>query len=153
MLLSSFQKNSFSCLIPYHKLRVSANANLRMMTGRRTFATTVGGGGLGRGPVTWSGFLVSTVVAGGVVYYYQVEKERLQTLIATKQTTVGKPSLGGPWTLVRTDGTPVTDGSYRGKFQLLYFGFTRCPDICPSELVKVGSVLDQVSFFDRYLEI
>mmetsp|Transcript_11313 Transcript_11313/g.19238 ORF Transcript_11313/g.19238 Transcript_11313/m.19238 type:complete len:105 (+) Transcript_11313:264-578(+) len=31
------------------------------------------------------------------------------------------------------------------KFVLLYFGFTRCPDICPSELVKVGKVLDRLT--------
>lgn len=39
------------------------------------------------------------------------------------------------------DGTPVTDASYRGKFVLLYFGFTFCPDICPNELVKLGKVI------------
>ena len=108
---------------------------------RRSVASTANAS---RGPVTWGGLVVSTVVAGAVVTYYQMEKERLQTLVTTKQTTVGKPSLGGPWTLVDTNGKPVTDASYRGKFLLLYFGFTRCPDICPSELVKVGSVLDQL---------
>lgn len=49
--------------------------------------------------------------------------------------------MGGPWVLVDQDGVPRTDASYRGKFCLLYFGFTYCPDICPSELVKIGQVL------------
>jgi cytochrome oxidase Cu insertion factor (SCO1/SenC/PrrC family) len=57
-------------------------------------------------------------------------------------TTVGKPSLGGPFTLVDFNGRPVTDQDFRGEFLLLYFGFTHCPDICPSELVKVGKILD-----------
>merc|ERR1712151_1427836 len=35
----------------------------------------------------------------------------------------------------------VTDASYPGKYLLIYFGFTYCPDICPSELVKIGKVL------------
>lgn len=39
-------------------------------------------------------------------------------------------------------GKPVTDADFRGEFLLLYFGFTHCPDICPSELVKVGRILD-----------
>jgi cytochrome oxidase Cu insertion factor (SCO1/SenC/PrrC family) len=53
----------------------------------------------------------------------------------------GKPALGGPWVLVDQDGVPKTDASYRGKFCLLYFGFTYCPDICPSELVKIGQII------------
>lgn len=55
---------------------------------------------------------------------------------------MGKPSLGGPFTLVDFNGRPVTDQDFRGEFLLLYFGFTHCPDICPSELVKVGKILD-----------
>lgn len=36
----------------------------------------------------------------------------------------------------------MTDASFRGKYSLLYFGFTHCPDICPNELVRIGDVLD-----------
>jgi len=98
--------------------------------------------GTGRGPVSWAGLVVSGAVACAVVAYYNVEKDRLQTLVMTKQKTTGKPSLGGPWSLVDMNGKPVTDADYRGKYVLFYYGFTRCPDICPSELVKVGAVLD-----------
>lgn len=52
-------------------------------------------------------------------------------------TSTGKPALGGPFTLVNMHGKPVTDKDYHGSFVLLYFGFCHCPDICPSELVKV----------------
>lgn len=52
-------------------------------------------------------------------------------------TSTGKPALGGPFTLVDMHGKPVTDKDYHGSFVLLYFGFCHCPDICPSELVKV----------------
>jgi protein SCO1 len=60
----------------------------------------------------------------------------------TKVTTYGKPALGGRWTLVDFTGRPVTDVDFHNEFTLLYFGFTHCPDICPSELVKVGKVID-----------
>ncbi|CAM9316691.1 unnamed protein product, partial [Phaeothamnion confervicola] len=56
----------------------------------------------------------------------------------------GKPALGGPWSLVDMHGAPRTDRDYRGRFTLLYFGFTHCPDICPSELVKVGNVIEEL---------
>lgn len=60
-------------------------------------------------------------------------------------TSVGKPLLGGPWTLVDCDtGRAVTDASFHGKYTLLYFGFTHCPDICPNELVRIGDVLDKL---------
>eukprot|EP01082_Thalassiosira_pseudonana_P000835 g1327.t1 g1327 contig10:1867753-1869198(-) len=54
----------------------------------------------------------------------------------------GKPAIGGPWSLVDLDGNLVTNKSFEGKWTLLYFGFARCPDICPSEMVKVGKVMD-----------
>mmetsp|Transcript_1198 Transcript_1198/g.2433 ORF Transcript_1198/g.2433 Transcript_1198/m.2433 type:complete len:158 (-) Transcript_1198:6895-7368(-) len=40
------------------------------------------------------------------------------------------------------DGNLVTEQSFVGKWTLLYFGFARCPDICPSEMNKVARVLD-----------
>ena len=70
----------------------------------------------------------------GLAYYYEVEKTRRQEQAAKKQTTYGKPSLGRPldanWHAHQTN-KPVTDASFHGSYVLLYFGFSRCPDICP----------------------
>lgn len=46
--------------------------------------------------------------------------------------------------MVNQRGEPVTDASYQGEYLLLYFGFTYCPDICPSELVKMGKVVSDL---------
>jgi protein SCO1/2 len=42
------------------------------------------------------------------------------------------------------NGRPVTGQTYRGKVVLLYFGFTHCPDICPTTLANLANVLDRV---------
>lgn len=66
-------------------------------------------------------------------------------MVASEVVSTGKAALGGPWVLVNEDGVPKTDACYRGQYTLLYFGFTYCPDICPSELVKIGRVMDELA--------
>lgn len=52
--------------------------------------------------------------------------------------------LGGPFRLVDQDGKNVTDASYAGKFMLVYFGFTFCPDVCPTELQAMATAIDDL---------
>lgn len=55
--------------------------------------------------------------------------------------TAGQALVGGPFTLTDQDGKTVTDADFRGKYMLIYFGFTFCPDVCPTELqVMAGAV-------------
>jgi len=55
--------------------------------------------------------------------------------------TSGQALIGGPFTLVGRDGKPVTDQAFRGKYMLVFFGFTHCPDICPTSLFEISEVL------------
>lgn len=57
---------------------------------------------------------------------------------------VGIPSLGGPFNLIDTEGRPFSDKNLLGKYYLLYFGFTHCPDICPEELGKISEIVERV---------
>jgi protein SCO1/2 len=101
-----------------------------------------GSGSNQRGPVTFVSLAITALVGGALVVYYNVEKEEKLQKVAKNVVSVGKPALGGPWVLVDQDGVPRTDASFRGRFTLLYFGFTFCPDICPSELVKVAKIMN-----------
>jgi len=56
----------------------------------------------------------------------------------------GVPALGGPFTLTAADGTTVTDRTYRGKWLVLYFGYTYCPDVCPTTLNAIAGALGKL---------
>lgn len=95
-----------------------------------------------RGPVSWAAFGVIAVASASAVGYFQVERERRLERAMGKVVSTGKPAIGGPWSLIDLDGNLVTNKNFEGKWLLLYFGFARCPDICPSEMLKVGRVMD-----------
>jgi protein SCO1 len=46
-------------------------------------------------------------------------------------------AIGGPFTLVDQDGQKVSDQNLAGKYRLIYFGYTYCPDVCPTTLQKL----------------
>src|SRR5680860_1301771 len=56
-------------------------------------------------------------------------------------TTTGKALIGGSFTLVDQHGKAVTDRDFRGRYMLVFFGFTHCPDICPAELQVISESL------------
>ncbi len=51
-------------------------------------------------------------------------------------------AIGGPFTLEDQTGKPVTDQTYNGEFRLIYFGYTFCPDACPTELQVMAQAVD-----------
>ncbi|MDB5401280.1 MAG: hypothetical protein QOD93_6786 [Acetobacteraceae bacterium] len=53
-------------------------------------------------------------------------------------------SIGGPFTLEDGGGKPVTDRDFRGKYMLVYFGYTFCPDVCPTTLTAVADAMDKL---------
>lgn len=56
-----------------------------------------------------------------------------------------KPSnVGGPFTLVDQNGKTVTDKDFRGHPFLVFFGFTHCPDICPTTMFEVSEVFNRL---------
>ncbi|MGB0670197.1 MAG: SCO family protein [Rhodospirillales bacterium] len=52
------------------------------------------------------------------------------------------PRIGGSFTLVDQDGKTVTDADFKGRFMLIYFGYTFCPDVCPTSLTTMSQALD-----------
>ncbi len=72
-------------------------------------------------------------------------------LLWTGGDHAGVASIGGPFALIDQDGRAVTDQTYRGRWMLIYFGYTFCPDVCPTELAVVAQALDKLAPGDRNL--
>jgi cytochrome oxidase Cu insertion factor (SCO1/SenC/PrrC family) len=54
----------------------------------------------------------------------------------------GRGSVGGPFTLTDHTGKPRSDTEFRGKLMVVYFGYTYCPDVCPTDLMAITQALD-----------
>jgi len=62
----------------------------------------------------------------------------------TARAGTSEVTIGGPFTLSTPDGTTVTDRTYRGKWLLVYFGYTFCPTSCPTALLAVTTALEEL---------
>ncbi len=91
-----------------------------------------------------SGRLLTVIVAGfligalGGAAMLALTESRSERAVATS----GKALIGGPFALTDQNGKTVTDQDFRGRFMLVFFGFTHCPDICPAELQVMSRSLD-----------
>ncbi len=70
--------------------------------------------------------LLAAALAGGVLWYESEQVPRLGQVVTT-----GQPDVGGPFRLTDQTGRAVTDADFRGRYQLIYFGYSFCPDVCP----------------------
>ncbi len=80
--------------------------------------------------------LVGLVIAAGIAWW--------QVNSASRMASTGLPPLGGPFTLVDHTGRTVTQADFGGKLKLIYFGYTYCPDVCPTELSTIAAVMDRL---------
>ncbi len=70
----------------------------------------------------------------------------LVALAALLLVAIGGPvpasaTIGGHWSLTRDDGTRVSDRDFRGRYMLLFFGYTACRDVCPTTLIAVADAM------------
>jgi protein SCO1/2 len=68
---------------------------------------------------------------------------------ATQPVASAAAAIGGPFRLIDGDGHGVTDQSFRGKAMLVYFGYTHCPDACPTALQDMAAAVDKLTPAER----
>ncbi|CZT01944.1 probable Sco1 protein [Rhynchosporium graminicola] len=82
----------------------------------------------------------------GLIFYFRYEKARMERKrVAEAAKGVGRPKVGGPFQLLDQKGEVWGDEKMRGRYSLVYFGFSHCPDICPEELDKMAQMIDLVN--------
>jgi len=70
----------------------------------------------------------------------------LLALAACSNATPADPPLagakiGGPFQLIDQDGKAITDKAFAGKYRIMYFGYTYCPDVCPTTAQTIGAAM------------
>ncbi|MDA1100790.1 MAG: SCO family protein [Proteobacteria bacterium] len=86
-------------------------------------------------------FLAATAIAvalGLIVNVLFLDQGRPKT------TGTGLPSIGGPFELIDHKGLATRDSDFRGKYLLVLFGYTFCPDVCPTELQMISEAMENL---------
>lgn len=86
---------------------------------------------------SWTILLVG-LAAAGIVYFYGPAPE-------TPRQSSGAALIGGPFDLTDQTGAKFTEARLLGKYSIIYFGYTFCPDVCPTELQTIAEALDKLS--------
>jgi len=101
--------------------------------------------GQGKGPVSWVNLVVTAGALGAVIgTYLYVKKLKTAEIEADRKKELGKAKIGGPFNLIDHNGNPKSNKDFLGKWALIYFGFTHCPDVCPDEMEKLAEVYDNI---------
>lgn len=89
-------------------------------------------------------FILAGLAVGGLAALMLLPGARERLLPAVALKSVGQAMVGGPFALVDHTGKQVTDRDFRGRIMLVFFGFTFCPDVCPSGLQVIAAALDKL---------
>lgn len=87
-------------------------------------------------------FIAAAFVFGGAVAFALYAARDLQP--GPRQVVTGKALVGGPFSLQDHTGRRVTEKDFAGRFMLVYFGYTFCPDICPAELQVMSAAIERL---------
>jgi len=90
--------------------------------------------------------LAVVLIGGGSAFIYSRDKpaedsRRAEAARLMNDLMSGKKQVGGPFTLTDQHGNKRSLADFRGKLVLLYFGYTFCPDVCPTDLAAMAQAI------------
>jgi len=83
--------------------------------------------------------LLVAALAGGLLWH---QSEMVPGL--GKNVITGRADVGGPFRLIDHTGKTVTEADFRGRYMLIYFGYSFCPDVCPTTLAVMAQALEKL---------
>lgn len=91
-------------------------------------------------------FVVVGLVAAGALWRLgdMPQQSGPVTTVAEESAPAPADEFGGPFTLTDQDGMRRTDMDFRGKYMLIFFGYTNCPDVCPTTLAVEAEALGKI---------
>ncbi|OHC75405.1 MAG: hypothetical protein A3G18_05750 [Rhodospirillales bacterium RIFCSPLOWO2_12_FULL_58_28] len=86
--------------------------------------------------------VLGTLIAGYAVSRLYFDDDAVSEDNQAASFSAAGPSFGGPFSLIDHSGKAVTDKDFSGSFMLVFFGYTSCPDVCPTELKVISDAMD-----------
>jgi cytochrome oxidase Cu insertion factor (SCO1/SenC/PrrC family) len=83
--------------------------------------------------------LVASLFCGGPTVAAEQQPSAAQMM---DDLMYGRGTIGGPFTLTDQTGKQRSDIEFRGKLMIVYFGYSYCPDVCPTDLMAITQALD-----------
>ncbi len=93
-----------------------------------------------RPPVIIPLAILAAFVSAGLLWHLGDLRAQRDRSVPTGQTV----TIGGPFALTDQNGVMRTEKDYRGKYMLVFFGYTYCPDVCPTTLAVMSAALDKL---------
>ena len=96
--------------------------------------------------IVLAAFVVVGLVAAGALWRLgdMPQQSGPVTTVADAAAPAAADEFGGPFSLIDQDGTRRTDMDFRGKYMLIFFGYTNCPDVCPTTLAVESEALSKL---------
>jgi cytochrome oxidase Cu insertion factor (SCO1/SenC/PrrC family) len=82
------------------------------------------------------------IICFGTLGWFLYKVPTMQSTSSQPVKTTGTANIGGPFTLVDHFNKTVTDADFRGRYMLIFFGYTYCPDVCPTTLTEISDALE-----------
>ena len=93
-----------------------------------------------RTPLALIPYLIAALAVGAGLLWHAGDRLSAANQVASQ----GEALVGGPFTLTDQDGHERRAADFRGRFMLVYFGYSNCPDICPTTLAVMADALDKL---------
>ena len=88
-------------------------------------------------------YLLLVAAAAGLLLLWQARRGA-EVPVLGKVVSTGAAAVGGPFTLTGQNGARVSSSDFRGRYMLVYFGYSMCPDVCPTTLAVMADALGKI---------